>query len=208
MTIACYVRVSSHRQKDDSQRAEIEKWLDANGINRKQVRWYADKESGTTLQRREFEQLQTDIFHGRVKTVILWKLDRLSRRLKDGITILANWCERGLKIVIVTQQIELNGAVGRMIAALLLGLAEIEWEYRRERQAAGIAVANRKGTYKGRLKGATKGKPDRAKELRDKGLAAAEIARGLGLSERTVFRYLRSATARPSSSTRPAMSRA
>jgi len=41
MTIACYVRVSTRRQKDDSQRAEIEKWLDANGIERSQVKWYA-----------------------------------------------------------------------------------------------------------------------------------------------------------------------
>ena len=58
-------------------------------------------------------------------TVIVWKLDRLSRRLRDGINVLADWCERGLKIVVITQQIELNGAVGRMIAALLLGLAEL-----------------------------------------------------------------------------------
>ena len=54
--------------------------------------------------------------------VIVWKLDRLSRRLRDGVNLLADWCERGLKIVVITQQIELNGAVGRMIAALLLGL--------------------------------------------------------------------------------------
>ena len=82
----------------------------------------------------------------------MWKLDRLSRRLRDGVNVLADWCERGLKIVVITQQIELNGAVGRMIAALLLGLAEIELEYRQERQAAGIEVAKRKGIYKGRQK--------------------------------------------------------
>jgi DNA invertase Pin-like site-specific DNA recombinase len=54
-----------------------------------------------------------------------------------------------LKIGVLTQQIDLNGAVGRMIAALLLGLAEIEMEYRAERQAAGIEVAKRKGVYRG-----------------------------------------------------------
>jgi len=42
--------------------------------------------------------LQADIFHGRVKTVVLWKLDRLSRRLKDGITTLAEWSEKNLRI--------------------------------------------------------------------------------------------------------------
>jgi len=189
MTIACYVRVSTRRQKDDSQRAEIEKWLDANGIDRSQVKWYADKESGKFLTRPEFDRLQADIFHGKVKAVVCWKLDRLSRRLRDGVNLLADWCERGLKIVVVTQQIELNGPVGRMIAAVMLGLAEIELEYRRERQAAGIQVAKKKGSYKGRKKGTTKSKPERAKELRDKRLTVAEIAQALGVSERTAFRY-------------------
>jgi len=190
MTIAAYVRVSSKRQKDDAQRAEIQKWLDANGIDPKQVEWYADKETGRTMRRPEFDRLQKDIFNGKVKCVILWKLDRLSRRLKDGVTTLADWAERGLKIVVVTQQLEFNGAVGRTLAALLMGLSEIEWEYRKERQQAGIAVAKKKNIYKGRKAGTTKGKPDRAKELKAKGLNANEIATALGVSERTVFRYL------------------
>ena len=59
--------------------------------------------------------------------------------------------------------------MGRMIAAVMLGLAEIELKYRRERQAAGIQVAKKKGSYKVRKKGTTKRKPDRAKELRDRG---------------------------------------
>jgi DNA invertase Pin-like site-specific DNA recombinase len=96
-----------------------------------------------------------------------------------------------LKIVVITQQIELNGAVGRMIAALLLGLAEIELEYRQERQAAGIAVAKRKGVYKGRRKGTTKAEPTRARQLRAKGLTVAEIAQALGANKRTVQRYFK-----------------
>jgi DNA invertase Pin-like site-specific DNA recombinase len=86
-----------------------------------------------------------------------------------GVNVLADWCERGLKIVVITQQIELNGAVGRMIAALLLGLAEIELEYRAERQAAGIEVAKRKGIYKGHKRGTTKAEPARAMQLRQRG---------------------------------------
>lgn len=190
MTIAAYVRVSSRGQKDDSQRAEIQKWLDGNGIDRRQVQWYADRESGTTLKRPEFDRLQRDIFTGKIKCVILWKLDRLSRRLKDGVNILADWAERGLKVVVTSQQLEFNGSVGRMIAALLLGLAEIEWEFRKERQQAGIEVARKKGVYRGRKPGTTKGRPERAKQLKAKGLAPGEIATALGVSERTVFRYV------------------
>lgn len=190
MTVAAYIRVSTRRQNDDGQRAEVQKWLDANGIDPKKVTWYCDKESGTTLKRPEFDRLQADIFHGRVKTVVLWKLDRLSRRLKDGITTLAEWSEKNLRIVVVTQQLDFNGSVGRMIAALLLGLAEIENEYRKERQAAGIEQAKKKGVYKGRANGTLKGNPGRVVELRDKGLTAPEISTALGISLRTVWRYM------------------
>lgn len=190
MTVACYVRVSTRHQKDDGQRAEIKKWLDATGIDPKQVEWYCDKESGTTLKRPEFDRLQADIFHGKVKCVVLWKLDRLSRRLKDGITTLADWSERNLRVVVVTQQLDFSGAIGRMLAALLLGLAEIENEFRRERQVAGIEQAKKKGKYKGRANGTLKGNPARVVELRDKGLTGSEIATALGISLRTVFRYL------------------
>ncbi len=72
--IACYCRVSTRHQKNDSQRAEIERWLDHQ------------------------------------------PLDRLSRRQRDGINLLADWCERGVRVVAVTQQIDLSGSVGRMVA--------------------------------------------------------------------------------------------
>lgn len=197
MTVAAYIRVSTRRQNDDGQRAEVKKWLDNNGIDPAKVEWYCDKESGTTLKRPEFDRLQADIFHGKVKTVVLWKLDRLSRRLRDGITTLAEWSEKNLRIVVVTQQLDFNGSVGRMIAALLLGLAEIENEYRKERQAAGIEQAKKKGKYKGRANGTLKGNPGRVAELRDKGLTASEIAQATSISLRTVWRYMGRAANQP-----------
>ena len=122
--------------------------------------------------------------------MVVWKLDRISRRQLDGISVLADWCERGVRVVSVTQQIDLKGAVGRMVASVLFGVAEIELEHRRERQAAGIKVAKKRGAYAGRTKGTTKAAPSRALELRGKGLAAEEIAAAMGVSTRTVFRYL------------------
>ena len=61
--------------------------------------------------------------------------------MRDGITTLADWADRNLRVVVVTQALDFNGAIGRTLAALLLGLAEIEWEYRKERQAAGIWIS-------------------------------------------------------------------
>lgn len=85
----------------------------------------------------------------------------------------------------------MTGPVGQMIAGVLFGIAQIEHEHIRERQAIGIAAAKKKGIYSGRKAGTTKAKPDRAHVLRKQGLTVPEIAQALGVKERTVFNYLR-----------------
>ncbi len=56
-----------------------------------------------TTQRLAFEQMQKAIFKGLVKTVVVWKFDRISRRQRDGINLLADWCDKGVRVVSVTQ---------------------------------------------------------------------------------------------------------
>ena len=195
MTVAVYARVSTEGQNLAGQKREIMKWLEGNGINPKHVQWYVDKESGETLKRPEFEQLQKDIFGGAIKTVVVYKLDRLSRSLKDGIDVLCSWCQKGIRVVSTSQQIDFTGAIGQMIAAVLFAVAQMETETRRERQAAGIAAARERGVYGGRKPGAVKAgvDPDRALELREKGLTNSEIAKALGVSVSSVIRYTKRA---------------
>lgn len=185
---AVYIRVSTVGQNLDGQRAEIQRWLDGNGIT--DAVWYIDRASGATLKRPAFERLQKAIFNGEVKMIVVWKLDRLSRSLRDGINILADWCDKGLRVVATSQAIDFSGALGKMLAAVLLGVAEMEMELRRERQAAGIKAARARGVYLGRRAGSTKSEPKRAAELRAKGLSVREVATALGIGERTASRYL------------------
>lgn len=190
MSTAFYIRVSSPKgQKTDSQRAELEAWRKRQRL--KSVRWFEDRDSATNLQRNAFQQLQSAIFNGEIETVVVWKLDRLARSLKDGINILADWCKRDVRVVSVTQQIDLSGTVGHLIASLLFGIAEMELQHTKERQAIGIALARKRGVYKGRQPGTTKSTPTRAQELRRQGLTVPEIANALNVSPRTVFNYLR-----------------
>ena len=189
--LAVYIRVSSHSQKADSQRAEIEAWLTRHRPDPKAVRWFEDKETGSTMRRDGFRALEKAIFQGEVDTVLVWKLDRLARSFREGVRVITDWCQRGVRLVSVTQQIDLSGPLGQMVAGVLFAFAEMELQHSKERQAAGIAVAKTRGVYQGRKQGTTKAKPDRARELRDKGLTPPEIAAALQISERTVWRYLR-----------------
>jgi len=193
--LAVYVRVSTIGQNVAGQKREIQRWLGGNGYEPDQIRWFIDKRTGNNLDRPAFEQLQGAIFNGEIKTVVVWKLDRLSRSHRDGINVLADWCDRGLRVVSVTQQIDFSGAVGKLLAAVLLGIAEMEQETRRERQAAGIAAAKDRGAYQGRRKGTTKAEPAGAKELSARGLTIDEIASAINVSPRTVRRYLGAAQA-------------
>jgi len=186
--IAVYIRVSTEDQNPEGQRQEVQRWLAQNSSG--DVRWFEDKESGKTIKRPGFEQLQAAIFAGEIKTVIVWKLDRLARSLRDAMKFLSDWLAKEVRVISTTQQIDMSGVIGQAIAMVFFALAEIELSNIKERQAAGIRAAKARGVYKGRKAGTTNAKPARAKELRAKGLTAAEIAVALGVTERTAFRYL------------------
>ena len=88
MNIGAYIRVSSHTQKTDSQKAEVKKWLKGNGHNLRTVKWFEDRETGSTMKRAALNDLQAAIFSGDIKTVVVWKLDRLARSQQEGINVL------------------------------------------------------------------------------------------------------------------------
>lgn len=187
MTIGVYIRVSTADQKTNAQRTEIKRWLKAHGHDGDAVQWFEDKESGSHMSRGGLESLNVAIFAGDVKMVVIWKLDRIARSHKEGINTLYEWCDAGVRVVSVTQQIDLSGTVGKVVAGVLFGLAEIELTHIRERQAAGIADAKAKGVYRGRKPGTLKANPARARELKAAGMKPSEIMKALGIKSRTTL---------------------
>jgi DNA invertase Pin-like site-specific DNA recombinase len=187
LTTAVYLRCSSSTQTTDSQRFELEQYV-SNQVICGPVEWYEDSAvSGKSLDRPALGRLHRDIIDGRVDSVVLWKLDRLSRSIVDGVKLLADWTARDIRIAVVTQKIDLSGPVGRMVASLLLGVAEIEKEGMRERQAAGIAAARAKGVRFGRPKAVD---ASMVRRLRSEGHAVQEIARELKVARQTVYNAL------------------
>lgn len=220
---AVYIRVSTKDQNIESQKQELLKWLltykqesletiaalqdDRTELERwmrDAASWYIDEgKSGDRIHDRPaFNAMQEAIRSGKHDTVIVWKLDRLSRKMAHGITCLSEWLERGVQLISTTQQIDVSGPMGKVLAAFLLGCAEMEQEVRRERQAAGIAAKKKShpGFYKRvskkgaeRRRGHRKVSPARVLELKQKGHTVTEISNILAVSRQSVYRYLKEA---------------
>jgi DNA invertase Pin-like site-specific DNA recombinase len=148
--VGVYLRVSTLDQEKglDSQERALRDYLAGHGIA--DAQWYRDRLSGATTDRPGFDKLQRDIFMGKVKTVICWKLDRLSRSLRDGINVLHDWLGKDIRVVAVAQQFDFSGTVGQMIAAVLFALAQMERENLRENTKRGMAAAKAKGVKLGK----------------------------------------------------------
>ena len=190
--VAVYCRVSTDRQATRSQREALKEHVADHGF--RAVKWYTDKATGANLGRPAFERLQRAIFKGQVSAVIVWKLDRLARNLRDGVNVLADWCERGIRVVSISQQLDLSGSVGRIVAALLLGMAEMERENINERIRAGVVAAKKRGVKFGRPAWKTRPyrtiDPAEVRRLRKKGVAMTEIARRLGVTRQACYKAL------------------
>ncbi|MHC4271615.1 MAG: recombinase family protein [Planctomycetota bacterium] len=186
-TVAAYIRVSTLDQQKGlkSQEKALRDYIKNHGITN--IRWYRDKLSGADIDRPDFARLQKDVFKGKVGTVLCWKLDRLSRSLKDGINILTDWCERGIRVVAVSQQIDLNGSVGKIIAAVLLGVAQMERENIRENVKRGMMAAKARGVKLGKR---PKLFAKDIKKLQGKGMNITEVARKLNVTRQAVYKAL------------------
>lgn len=122
--VALYSRVSTVDKQIKGLRSQKEALKEyCRNHNLTNIKIYEDKVSGGKIDRPQLKKLQQDIFLGKISTVIVWKLDRLSRSLKDGINLLVDWLDRGIRIIAVAQQFDFNGAVGKLIASVLLGIA-------------------------------------------------------------------------------------
>ena len=197
--VAVYIRVSTEQQRHDSQRHELELYIKAHGLS--PIKWYTDKKTGTNTDRPGLDALRADVFAGRVSSVLVYRLDRLCRNLRDGVNLLHDWLEAGVRVVSITQQLDLSGPAGKMVMAVMLALAEIEAETTRERIRAGIRSRKAKGLPVGRRQGDTghrwsmskrKIDADVARSLRAKGVPVRQIAQRFGVTPQAVYATLKS----------------
>jgi DNA invertase Pin-like site-specific DNA recombinase len=147
----------------------------------------AEKASGTACTgRTELELLLEFLRKG--DTLIVTRVDRLARSIKDLQDIVYALKERGVTLRATEQPIDTQSAAGKAFLDMLGVFAEFETNLRRERQLEGIAAAKARGVYQGRKPSVDS---QAIKALRDQQqLGATEIARQLGVSRASVYRAL------------------
>jgi len=105
--------------------------------------------SGGTLERPALQRLLADIAAGRVDTVVVYKVDRLTRSLADFAKIVDAFDARSVSFVSVTQQFNTTTSMGRLTLNMLLSFAQFEREVTGERIRDKIAASKQKGMWMG-----------------------------------------------------------
>lgn len=153
---------------------------------------YEEKISGKSKDRPELVEMFSKLRKGDI--VVVWKLDRLGRSLKDLIDLVTKMQELEVSFLSIQDAINTDTATGRFTFNIFASLAEFEREIISERTKAGLSAARARGRKGGRPVGFTKdtiSKIKAVKVLYDKNdKAMVEIAKDLSISRASAYRFL------------------
>ncbi|MBK8177016.1 MAG: recombinase family protein [Rhodospirillales bacterium] len=150
---------------------------------------FTEKASGA---QRERPQLQAAIDYMREgDTLVIWKLDRLARSLKQLIETVEALAARGIGLRSITEAMDTTTSGGKLIFHIFGALAEFERGVIRERTRAGLDAARARGRTGGRPPALSPDDLAAAKALlRDPGITVEQVARRLGVVPSTLYRHL------------------
>lgn len=119
--------------------------------------------------------------------LVVHRLDRLGRSTREVLNLVHELESRGASLRILDPEVTTAGPAGRMVVTVLGMVADMELQFIRERQRAGIEAAKGRGVYKGRRKQVD---DTEIRKMAEAGAAKSKIARELGVSRMTVYRAL------------------
>lgn len=151
-------------------------------------RIFEEAASGGRWDRPRLHQMLEQLRKGDV--VVVWKLDRLSRSLKDLLVIMERIHQAGAGFRSLTEQIETTSPAGRMMMQMLGAFAEFEREMIRQRTKAGLEAARKEGRVGGRRPSLNAQQRTAALEMVKAGKSQAEVARVFKVSRSTICRVV------------------
>lgn len=176
-----YARVSTDDQHLDLQRDALQKA----GCER----LFEDQASGVKANRTGLGQLLMSLRAG--DTVVIWRLDRLGRSLKDLIAMIEQFDTAHVGLRSVQENIDTTSIGGRLVFHLFGALAEFERHLIRERTQAGLSAARARGRQGGRKKRLDPTKRAVALQLyHERNHTVEEICRMMGVGRSTLYNYL------------------
>lgn len=177
-----YARVSTQDQNLDLQIIALKKA----GCAEEHI--YYDRMSGSRLDRPGLKDALTHLRTG--DTLVIWKLDRLARSVKGLVDLVADLEAKGINFCSLTDQIDTGSPAGRFFFHVMSSLAQMERELIGERTRAGLDAARIRGRVGGRKRLMTASKIESAKQLLLAGTPPKEVAKNLGVSVPTLYRWL------------------
>ncbi len=151
-----------------------------------------EEQVSSVAKRAKLDEMLDFIREGDV--VVVTKLDRLARSVRDLVAIVDQIRAKGASLRILAMNLDTAGPTGTLMLNVLGSVAQFEREMMLERQREGIAKAKNDGKYRGR-KPTARAKADDIATLKAQGHTAEVVAEKLGISTRSVFRYLKQAPA-------------
>ncbi len=177
-----YTRVSKGEEQNSAMQRKA---LEEAGIER----IFEEKASGARWERPELQRLMDQLRPGDV--VVVWKLDRLSRSLKDLLILIERIDKAGAGFRSLTESIDTTTPAGRMMMQMVGSFAEYEREMVRERTQAGLQAARAEGRIGGRPPKLTEQqRQDIADNVLSGRKSGADMARLYRISETTVSRIV------------------
>jgi len=183
-----YLRVSSADQNVSMQLRDIEAFLKGQEFKV----WKDEGFSGKNSSRPALKELLGEVKKGTVKTIVIWKLDRLGRSLADLLTFVKLFNEHGVTLISVRDNLDLSTSQGILFMQMLGAFAEFERSMIIERTKAGIANAKAKGVACGRPSKLSLNTKTSIIELAAKGFSKNHISRSLGVNIGSVHYLLAS----------------
>ena len=144
--------------------------------------------SGSTASRPHLDACLDHLREGDVLTV--WKLDRLGRNTQHVLAVVDQLTTRGIGFRSLTEGLHTEGPMGKAMLTIMAAFAQLERDTMIERTRAGLAAAAANGRKGGRPRKVDDADAAKARQLREKGITATDIAKMLGVSRATVYRYL------------------
>lgn len=175
-----YARVSTQDQNLDLQIEALTK------AGCKKV--FDDKISGSRAERPGLSKVLEILREG--DTLVVWKLDRLGRSVKHLVDLVGELAKQGVQFKSLTDAIDTGTPSGRFFFHVMASLAEMERELTVERTRAGLEIARQLGRKGGRKRQMTDSKIESAKKLLASGTPPRDVAKNLGVSVPTLYRWV------------------